>query len=298
MAINGADLPAYDELIENLAGRLDGLSTVHEGLGETARSLLGAQRELAETKRAIDALAASSEGRLAEVRRLDPAALGASLDTALARAARETPEGLGALSARLLAMGGEAATEREQAEIRSAALDQALAARDEALQQRLSAIEDSFAASLAAARESLTEAVATSQRTTQGALAGVRERQERLLTTLVDVERRQEDLAERHEALLRLLIELRRQQVDLAERVAGVRDMADGTRATALTIQRSSEAMGPSLREAIAEVRTDLRTELARARREQTVSLVVLLVALLLAVAAAVAVRAGMVPLA
>lgn len=135
-------------------------------------------------------------------------------------------------------------------------------------------------------QETVAEAVAASNRTTQGALADVRERQEFLLKALVDVQRRQEDLVRRHDGLLPLLAELRRQQADLSEGLAGVRGVTDSTQATALAIRKTGDALGPTLGAAVGEVRTDLMAEMARARRVQIVSLIAILIALGMAGAA------------
>lgn len=222
MATNGSDLPTYEEIVGSLDGKLMGLSAVRQELAEAEESLDGARLELGDAKRGIDALAASSQGMLEEVRRLKPGERGATLDAGLTRASREMSEGLGALSARLMALGGEVAAGRDHAEGRFVALDQRLVVRDEAVQQRLSDIEHSFASSLAEAQQAVVETVASSNRTTQGALANVRERQDFLLKALVDVQRRQEDLARRHDALLLPLAELRQHQADLSQRVASV----------------------------------------------------------------------------
>lgn len=207
MASNGKDLPAYDELIESLAARLEGLSAVHAGLGEAARSLVGAQRALAETKRAIETLAASSEGMVEEVRRLKPAELGAVLDASLDRAARETSRELGALSARLGAMTTEAAASRKDAEA----------------------------------------GLASIERTFMRSLANLGERQDLLVTMADDAHQRQDEQARRHDALLPPLAELRLRQVDLANAVADVRGVAESTRLETFAISRTTDAVGAAI---------------------------------------------------
>lgn len=71
-----------------------------------------------------------------------------------------------------------------------------------------------------------------------------------------------------------------------------MRGVADGTRSTALAIQKTGDALGPTLEAAMGEVRTDLGREIATVRRLQIVSLI----AVLLAFAAAAAAVAGLLP--
>jgi chromosome segregation ATPase len=272
------ELRAYEELIGSLEDKVGGLSAVHQGLGEAAQSLVGAHRELDEAKRSIDRLTASSQGILDEVRRLRPAELGAALDASLVRLSRETAEGQAAVGERLLTLAGEEATAREEANARFAMLA-----------QRLAAHEESVAARLLAAQE----VVADSHQATQGALVVLRDRQEILRQTLADVQRQQGDLAQRLDALLPLLTDLQRHQTILAQQLAsvadatvGIRDAADATQSTVITILQVSERFGPTLSSAWGQARHDLVAENARTRRQQLVSSLVILTAIVLAWAA------------
>lgn len=293
MATPDPELRSYEELIGSLEDKLGGLSAVHRGLGEAARSLVGAHRELDEAKRSIDLLTTSSQGMLDEVRRLQPAELGATLDASLARLSRETLEGQGALRDRLLSLAGEAATAREQADAQSAVLAQHIAAQEQTLGTRLSAIQEVLAESSAATRRAVSELVADSHQATQSALVVLRDRQEVLRKALTEMHHQQGDLARRLDDLLPLLTELQRHQAVLAQQVAsvseatvGIRGVADATQGAALAIRNATDRFEPTLSSALGGVRNDLAAEIARARRLHLVSLVLVLTAIALAWAA------------
>ncbi len=272
MATQGTDLPGYEELINSLADKLDGLSVVHQGLGEAARSLVGAQRELADTKRGVDALTESNLGMLEEVRRLQPAELGATIDASLARAARDTSEGLGALSERLLAVAGETAKMRAGADAKFATLERQLADQDSALPERLGAVENSLASSLAAVQCEVIDSLSASQRAILDAVAALGERQDVLSGVVTDVQRQQVNLIQ--------------QVASLSQAIVGVRSVADTTQSSVLGVRHVADQLGPFVASALGGVRNDLLAESMKVRRVQLASAVIVLVALALVWAA------------
>lgn len=295
MATKSSDLPAYEDLIQSLADKLGALSTVHQGLGDAAQSLVGAHRELDEANQRIELLTGRSQGVLDEVRRLQPAELAATLDAGLSALSRETSESFEAVSTRLLAVGTEAVTTRERIDARFATLEQQIVTQDEALIERLSDIEDSLASSLAAVQHAITEVLATSHQWTQGALTALRDRQDALAKVAIDVQRQQGDLARQ----LALLTELQRQQAQLSQQIAsvseaivGVREVTDTTQWTALAIRQVADGLGPAVVSSLRDVRNELAVDIARTRRAQLVSLLIVLAALAIVWAA----LGGMIP--
>src|SRR5215204_6556573 len=94
MVTPDTDLPAYEDLIDSLAGKLNGLSTVHQGIGVATQSLVALHRELDQTKQMIDSLAASTKATLEDVRRLKPAELASTLAARLDSFTLQTNETL------------------------------------------------------------------------------------------------------------------------------------------------------------------------------------------------------------
>ena len=293
MATQSSDLPAYEELINSLADKLDGLSVVHQGLGDAARSLVEVQRELADTKRGIESLTTSNEGMLEEVRRLQPAELGATVDASLSRAAKETSEGLGALGERLLSIDRETAKIREQLDTRFIDLGQHLATQDKTLREQLGAVENSFASSLAATQCEVTDSLASSRETVLRAVADLSKRQDALSEIVADVQRRQIELPGRIDELLQLIADLQQHQAELgqqvaslSEAIAGVRNVVDTTESSVLGVREVTDQLGPFVASALGGMRDDLLAESRKVRRMQLISLLVILVALGLAWAA------------
>jgi chromosome segregation ATPase len=268
VATREPDLPTYEETIISLADKLGGLSAVHEGLGVAARSLVDAHQELGSAKRDVEALTASNQTMLEEVRRLDPAQLAATLDTSLTRLSRETSEALDALSERLLSVAGEVGATRDHINTRFATIEERLAAQETAFGDRLAALDNSFDASLASVERTVVDVLTRSQEATQ---------------------RGMDLLRQRHDALVPLLGQLQQQQSDLMQQIAvvseavlGVRSVADTTQKTVGGIREVTSKIEPSLSAAHKEMRNDLVSEFSQARRLQFASLAVLLIALAL----------------
>lgn len=68
MVAQTPDLPGYEEIIASLAAKLEGLSTVHSGLGDAAEYLILAHSEMDETKRRIEQLASLTQEMVEEVK--------------------------------------------------------------------------------------------------------------------------------------------------------------------------------------------------------------------------------------
>jgi len=286
------ELPTYEEIIGSLEDKLGGLSTVHRGLGEAAQSLIEAHRELDDAKRDIAVLKASSQAILDEVRRLQPAELGATLDARVTKLSREALEGLEALSDRLVTVGREVAGLQTHADARFAALSQLLAEREKTSTERLAALDESVASSLDVAQRTVVDALRAAQEAT-AAVGVVQQRQDALRSMLVAIQDHQLDLGRRQDALASQLAGINRQQTDLAlglantsEAIGGVRDAVDTTRLTTLAIRSVNDRIGPDMAIALGDVRTSLAAEIARLRRLLLVSLVLVPVVLARAYAA------------
>lgn len=109
-------LPEYEELIENLADQLGGLSVVHRGVGDATTSLVAANRELATLQQHLEVLLIESQNTLQEVKRLEPAHLETLFNRQLSDLSWETLAGFDSIGGQITSMGVEAI---ESAEHRS-----------------------------------------------------------------------------------------------------------------------------------------------------------------------------------
>ena len=141
MSTEQSDLPGYEEIIASLAAKLEGLSTVHGGLGEAAESLVLVHQEIDETKRRIESLAISAQSMIEEVQRLQPAELATKLDASLVSFSRESSESLGAMSQRLLTVASEIAVTRNRADEEFATLEELATAQHHAISQAIDTIQ-------------------------------------------------------------------------------------------------------------------------------------------------------------
>jgi hypothetical protein len=130
-----SDLPGYEEIIANPAAKLEGLSTVHSGLGDAAESLVLVHHEIDETKRRIESLALSTQSMVEEVQRLQPSELAATLDASLVSFSRESSESLGAMSQRVLTVASEIAASRNRVDEGFASLERQVTAQHDAISQ-------------------------------------------------------------------------------------------------------------------------------------------------------------------
>jgi predicted nucleic acid-binding Zn-ribbon protein len=136
-----SDLPGYEEIIANPAAKLEGLSTVHSGLGDAAESLVLVHHEIDETKRRIESLALSTQSMVEEVQRLQPSELAATLDASLVSFSRESSESLGAMSQRVLTVASEIAASRNRVDEGFASLERQVTAQHDAISQGVANIK-------------------------------------------------------------------------------------------------------------------------------------------------------------
>jgi len=96
-----SNLPAYEEIIDSLAGKLGSLSTIHQGLAEAAESILEAKRELAESRRQMDDIARRMQRTLEEMQQLQAADPAKRLDDSLTSFDRNNIQAIRALRSEL-----------------------------------------------------------------------------------------------------------------------------------------------------------------------------------------------------
>jgi chromosome segregation ATPase len=277
-----SDLPGYEEIIASLAPKLEGLSTVHRGLGEAAESLILAQYEMAETKQRLELLARSAQEMVEEVQRLQPGELTSTLNATLDTFSREASESIDAL-------------------------EQRAAARNEALTGQLLLVEESLTSTVTVARtalvgvldefrtdldHSLTESDTAAQdafNAIRGAVAVVNDRLNAHAHVVAEVAKNQHELALRIEQVFPLISALNQQHEDLsrqastlAEELSAMRKVVDATQATSHTTHQIVERAGPAVEESLRTTRILLLQEIKRSRRTQLVSLVLVLIAVVL----------------
>jgi chromosome segregation ATPase len=302
------DLPGYEEIIASLAAKLEGLSTVHSGLGEAAESLVLVHYEIDETKRRIESLAGSTQSMVEEVQRLQPAELAASLDASLESISRESAESIGALSERVLIVASEVATTRNRADEGLASLERQVTSQSEAVPKQLSELEESLTLfirgvqtavidSLDSSRTAMVNSLTESEHAThvalqkiQGAFAILGERHDAISQAIVEIQRQQGELNRRNEDLYPLLTGINQQQTDLAQQIAsiskdiaGIRKVVDATESTSIKTQQLAEKMEPALQASLRAARIDLSAEMAQLRRTQLLSLILVIAAIALA---------------
>jgi predicted nucleic acid-binding Zn-ribbon protein len=301
------DLPGYEEIIASLAAKLEGLSTVHSGLGEAAESLVLVHYEIDETKRRIESLAGSTQSMVEEVQRLQPAELAASLDASLESISRESAESIGALSERVLIVASEVAT-RNRADEGLASLERQVTSQSEAVPKQLSELEESLTLfirgvqtavidSLDSSRTAMVNSLTESEHAThvalqkiQGAFAILGERHDAISQAIVEIQRQQGELNRRNEDLYPLLTGINQQQTDFAQQIAsiskdiaGIRKVVDATESTSIKTQQLAEKMEPALQASLRAARIDLSAEMAQLRRTQLLSLILVIAAIALA---------------
>jgi chromosome segregation ATPase len=305
------DLPGYEEIIASLAAKLEGLSTVHSGLGQAAESLVLAHYEIDETKRRIESLAGSTQRMVEEVQRLQPAELAASLDASLESFSRESTESIGALSERVLTVSSEVASTRNRADEGFASLERQVTSQSEAVPRQLSELEESLTLfirgvqtavidSLDSSRTTMSNSLTESEHAThvamqkiQGAFAVLGERHDAISQAVGEIQRQQGELNRRNEDLFSLLAELNQQQVDFAQQITSVsKELAEirkgvhTTESTSIKTQQVAEKLEPALQASLRAVRNDISAEIAQLRRTQLVSLILVVAAIALAWAA------------
>jgi chromosome segregation ATPase len=291
------DLPGYEEIIASLAAKLEGLSTVHSGLGEAAESLVLVHYEIDETKRRIESLAGSAQSMVEEVQRLQPAELAASLDASLESFSRESAESIGALSERVLTVASEVATTRNRADEGFASLERQVTSQSEAVPKQLSELEESLTLFIRGVQTAVIDSLAESEHAThvalqkiQGAFAILSERHDAISQAVVEIQRQQGELNRRNEDLFPLLAGLDQQQADVAQQItsiskeiAEIRKGVDTTETTSIKTQQLAEKMEPALQASLRAARNDLSAEMAQSRRTQLVSLILVVAAIALA---------------
>lgn len=297
MVAQPPDLPAYDEIIASLAAKLEGLSTVHSGLGDAAEYLILAHSEMDATKRQIELLASSTQAMVDEVKHLRPVELAATLDASMASLTRETAESIDALRERVAAVSTEIAADRRQANQTTASLERQLVARFKEMAKSLAALDRSLSDALTDARTALLLSLVETQEPTQKLLAEIhgvvtlsRDDQADLSQVTTGIASEQAQLARRHEEIVPLLAQSEQRQTDLFQQlivvagaIAGVQQTVNTNQLTLEAVRRTVEATGPALEASVTAGRHEVVVEIARSKRIQWVSLALVLGAIVLA---------------
>jgi uncharacterized phage infection (PIP) family protein YhgE len=297
MAAQQPDLPAYEEIIASLASKLQGLSTVHSGLGEAAELLLLAHSEMEETKRRIEVLSGSTQSMVEEVKQLRPVELAATLDAGMASLTRETTESIDALRERVALVAGEVADSRTASNHSLATIGRQIATQDEQRTEQIQGLGQDLSNELARLRTSVLEPMLAAQQPTQQSLSDIhgvvvesRSRQESLAKVASRISSDQVQLAQRYEALFPLLAELGRRHDHLSEQasaiaqsVARVQQAVNTNQATLSAVQTEAEEASSSLESSLQHVHEQIVGELKWSKRMQWVSLALVLAAIILA---------------
>jgi chromosome segregation ATPase len=290
------DLPAFEEIVASLTGKLQGLSTVRSSLVDATEALVRAVYEFEEGKRRVELLTGSAQAMVEEVRRLRPAELAATLEASIASSTRETTEGIHALTERIGSLSLAVTETRSHAVEGLTAIQQQLAAHEAASQEDFSLFGRSMAEVVATAQATLLAAQSDAFQETQRALAALlheakllQERQNALSEAHSRMHDQQTKLAEGQDALLPLISDLGAQQTLLMQQVTavsdavgGVRQTSDATLSTVTAVRNMTEAIGPSLESALHSAHNTVMRVLARSTRIQLVSLAAILAAITL----------------
>jgi chromosome segregation ATPase len=289
MVINSIDLPTYEELISNLADQLGGLSSINQGLGDAARSLVAAHREFADTRDRIELLTASASSILEDVRRLEPAELAANLDKSLNRVSQESSEALGALSERLLTVGGELSTTQEQTTAGFELLTGQITNRNESLSQQISVLQKTLAQSV----NDIGEDLIAANKPLGETLAQIKGQQSLLGQFAIKLKEQLETLSQRQEIILPHLIDLANHQADLndksaaaAKELRSIRDLAKNIQTTSHSISETTDQLASITVSAIEGVRNDLTTYIAKLHSIQMAGFVIIVILVVLSILA------------
>lgn len=280
------DLLDYEEIVDNLTKKLDGLSRVHQGLSDAVASLVAVHHELEDAKHDIASLSTSGKETLDEVRRLRPAELASTLNSSLTDLTRDMAESLGALSERLSALGQEVATTRAAGEARFDKIAQQLASQNERIPDQLSTLERSVVSSVTAAKVEITGCLANAQQSNNNALTGLLQRQDAIASMLTSIRQQQTDLDTKYNNLAKILIAMQQQQIDVLQHVSGtsrttaaIRDIANSVQERTLEINENTKGLAPVLASVSENVRTDLSSRIASVYRAQLAWLIIVLIA-------------------
>ena len=297
MVAQPPDLPAYEEIIASLASKLEGLSTVHSGLGDAAEYLILAHSEMDETKRRIELLAGSTQAMVEEIKYLRPVELTATIDAGMASLTRETTESLAALGDRVAVVSSEIADTRSQARLSIDSLERRIVAQNEELAKNLKGMDQSLSVALASVRTALLHSLVETQQLTQKSMSEIhdvvtlnRDGQTSLSQVVASMANQQAQLANRQEELFPLLAEIERRQTDLVQRltatrddIAGVQQSLNTNQSTLSAVRQSIEATAPAVETSVRTAQRETAIELARSNRLQWISLVLVLGAIVLA---------------
>lgn len=307
------DLPTYQQLIESLADRLEGLSTVNSSLGDAAKSLVAAHRELAEAKVALDAFAVLGNAVFDEVRQLQPAELAGRIETGFSRLELDTSRSFSTLSERLEGIDAGVRTALEKSDAHYRLLDTLLSEHktlpgqlsglQHALESKTLSVGQELGASLTANHFSMVELVGDVQ-TRLGTLgessANIRHQcdaitQQLALTAahLGQLKQHQAELGQNHDRLSRQLSDLNQNQENLRLQVEAVTQAVEEIREILISVKDISldthvvtREVGPLVVSAITNIHKDLSAGVSRLLRFQLSWVLVILITLAVAWAA------------
>jgi hypothetical protein len=297
MVAQPPDLPAYEEIIASLASKLEGLSTVHSGLGDAAEYPILAHSEMGETKRRIELLASSTQAMVEEIQHLRPVELTATIDAGMASLTRETTESLGALSDRVAVVANEVVDTRSHAKLAFDSLERHLVVQNEELARNLEEMEQALADAFASARTALLQSLVETQQQAQRSMSEIhdvvmlnRDGQASISQVVAGMADQQGQIAHRQEELFPLLTEIDRRQTGLVQQliaiggaVDGVQQSIDINQSTLSAVRRTLDATAPAVETSVRTAQRETAIELARSKRLQWISLVLVLGAIVLA---------------